>query len=145
MPLSAGSPSNQQFKDTNSPSVAAEPFGVGAMPLSDGGLHTKWIGVSRAIDADLETIRSCRSGRAECTPAAIRLIVATGHADRSGPTAYNQRLSERRAAAVKTALVREGVSEGTIQTAGRGENENLVPTADGVREPRNRRVEIVFR
>lgn len=74
MPLSAGSPSNQQFKDTNSPSVAAEPFGVGAMPLSDGGLHTKWIGVSRAIDADLETIRSCRSGRAECTPAAIRLI-----------------------------------------------------------------------
>ncbi len=75
----------------------------------------------------------------------VRLIVATGHADRSGPTAYNQRLSERRATAVKTALVREGVAEGTIQTAGRGENENLVPTADGVREPRNRRVEIVFR
>ena len=75
----------------------------------------------------------------------VRLIVATGHADRSGPVGYNQRLSERRAAAVKGALVREGVAEGTIQTAGRGENENLVPTADGVREPRNRRVEIVFR
>ncbi len=75
----------------------------------------------------------------------VRLIVATGHADRSGPTQYNQRLSERRAAAVKAALVREGIAEGTIQTAGRGENENLVPTADGVREPRNRRVEIVFR
>jgi outer membrane protein OmpA-like peptidoglycan-associated protein len=75
----------------------------------------------------------------------VRLIVATGHADRSGSTQYNQRLSERRAAAVKSALVREGIAEGTIQTAGRGENENLVPTADGVREPRNRRVEIVFR
>jgi OOP family OmpA-OmpF porin len=75
----------------------------------------------------------------------VRLIVATGHADRSGTPAYNQRLSERRAAAVKAALVRNGVAENTIQTAGRGENENLVPTADGVREPRNRRVEIVFR
>jgi len=75
----------------------------------------------------------------------VRLIVATGHADRSGQPAYNQRLSERRAAAVKSALVRNGVAENTIQTAGRGENENLVPTADGVREPRNRRVEIVFR
>ena len=75
----------------------------------------------------------------------VRLIVATGHADRSGSTQYNQRLSERRAAAVKATLVREGIAEGTIQTAGRGENENLVPTADGVREPRNRRVEIVFR
>lgn len=75
----------------------------------------------------------------------VRLIVATGHADRSGSGPYNQRLSERRAAAVKGALVREGVAESTIQTAGRGENENLVPTADGVREPRNRRVEIVFR
>ena len=75
----------------------------------------------------------------------VRLIVATGHADRSGPDAYNQRLSERRAAAVKAALVKEGVGAGTIQTVGKGETENLVPTADGVREPRNRRVEIVFR
>jgi outer membrane protein OmpA-like peptidoglycan-associated protein len=75
----------------------------------------------------------------------VRLIVATGHADRSGPTDYNQRLSERRAAAVKGALVREGIAAGTIQTSGRGENDNLVATPDGVREPRNRRVEIAFR
>jgi OmpA-OmpF porin, OOP family len=46
---------------------------------------------------------------------------------------------------VKNQLTREGVPANIIQTAGRGENENLVPTADGVREPRNRRVEIVFR
>ena len=75
----------------------------------------------------------------------VRLIVATGHADRSGPTDYNQRLSERRAASVKAALVREGIAASTIQTAGRGENDNLVATPDGVREPRNRRVEIAFR
>ncbi len=75
----------------------------------------------------------------------VRLIVATGHADRSGTPAYNQRLSERRAAAVKTTLVREGVAANTIETSGKGEGDPLVPTADGVREPRNRRVEIVFR
>jgi OmpA-OmpF porin, OOP family len=75
----------------------------------------------------------------------VRLIVATGHADRSGPDNYNVRLSERRATAVKNQLVREGVPAGIIQTAGKGERENLVQTADGVREPRNRRVEIVFR
>jgi outer membrane protein OmpA-like peptidoglycan-associated protein len=75
----------------------------------------------------------------------VRVVVVTGHADRSGPTDYNQRLSERRANAVRNALVREGVPNNIIQTAGRGENDNLVQTADGVREPRNRRVEIAFR
>jgi outer membrane protein OmpA-like peptidoglycan-associated protein len=75
----------------------------------------------------------------------VRVVVVTGHADRSGPTDYNQRLSERRANAVRNALVREGVPNNVIQTSGRGENDNLVQTADGVREPRNRRVEIVFR
>lgn len=83
-PLSAGSPSNQQFKDTSSPSVSitAEPFGIGALPLSDGGLHTKWQGVSQAIDADLETIRRCRSDRALCAAATLRLIGIIDNAKR---------------------------------------------------------------
>ena len=70
-------------------------------------------------------------------------IVATGHADRSGPENYNMALSLRRANAVKDALVRNGVPTGAIQVVGRGESQPLVPTADGVREPQNRRVEIV--
>ncbi len=72
-------------------------------------------------------------------------VVVTGHADRAGATDYNQRLSERRAASVRAALVREGVAASTIQMSGRGENDNLVATPDGAREPRNRRVEIAFR
>jgi len=96
-------------------------------------------------DITPEAARIIRQAADDAKRGNVRLIVATGHADRSGSVPYNQRLSERRAAAVKAALVREGVAENTIQTAGRGENENLVPTADGVREPRNRRVEIVFR
>jgi OOP family OmpA-OmpF porin len=96
-------------------------------------------------DITPEAAQIIRQAAADARSMNVRLIVATGHADRSGPTPYNQRLSERRANAVKNQLVREGVPAGIIQTAGRGENENLVPTADGVREPRNRRVEIVFR
>jgi len=71
-------------------------------------------------------------------------ITATGHTDTSGPEAYNMALSLRRANAVKDALVREGVPAQAITVIGRGESQLLVPTADGVREPQNRRVEIVI-
>ena len=71
-------------------------------------------------------------------------ITATGHADRSGPENYNMALSLRRANAVKDALVREGVPATAIAVIGRGEKGLLVQTADGVREPQNRRVEIVI-
>jgi outer membrane protein OmpA-like peptidoglycan-associated protein len=71
-------------------------------------------------------------------------IQLTGHADRSGAARYNQGLSERRAANVKKAFVALGLKAGEISTVGLGESKPLVATADGVREPRNRRVEIVF-
>ena len=71
-------------------------------------------------------------------------IQVTGYADRSGSPGYNQRLSERRANNVAGALVRLGVPRQQMAVGGRGENDNRVPTADGVREPQNRRVEIVF-
>ncbi|MPZ34174.1 MAG: OmpA family protein [Rhodospirillales bacterium] len=70
-------------------------------------------------------------------------ITATGHTDTSGPEAYNMALSLRRANAVKDALVREGVPAQAIAVIGRGEQGLLVQTGDGVREPQNRRVEIV--
>jgi OOP family OmpA-OmpF porin len=71
-------------------------------------------------------------------------ITATGHTDKSGPDDYNMALSLRRANAVKDALVRDGVPPMAISVIGKGETQPLVPTADGVREPQNRRVEIVL-
>lgn len=71
-------------------------------------------------------------------------IVATGHTDKSGPDDYNMALSLRRANAVKDALVRNGVPASAISVIGKGETQPLVQTADGVREPQNRRVEIVL-
>jgi len=71
-------------------------------------------------------------------------IQVTGYTDRSGSPGYNQRLSERRANAVAQAMVGLGVPRNQMAVSGRGENDNRVPTAPGVREPQNRRVEIVF-
>jgi outer membrane protein OmpA-like peptidoglycan-associated protein len=71
-------------------------------------------------------------------------IQVTGYTDRSGSPGYNQRLSERRANAVAGALARLGVPRNEMTVGGRGESDNRVPTAAGVREPQNRRVEIVF-
>ena len=70
-------------------------------------------------------------------------ITVTGHTDTSGSAAYNLELSKRRAESVAQALESEGVPATSIATVGRGEEDLLVPTANGVREPRNRRVEIV--
>jgi len=70
-------------------------------------------------------------------------IQVTGYTDRSGSPGYNQRLSEQRANNVAKALAAQGVPQNQMMVSGRGENENRVPTADGVREPQNRRVEIV--
>jgi OOP family OmpA-OmpF porin len=67
-----------------------------------------------------------------------------GHADRSGSDRYNLALSLRRAEAVKAALVKQGVAAGAITMSGKGESQPLVPTADGAREPQNRRVEIIL-
>jgi OmpA-OmpF porin, OOP family len=72
-------------------------------------------------------------------------IVVVGHTDRVGTLEYNDALSLRRAERVRQDLVQMGVARDSIQVAGRGEREPLVPTPDEVAEPRNRRVEITVR
>src|SRR5262245_17649309 len=69
-------------------------------------------------------------------------VVVTGHTDTVGSRAYNQRLSERRALAVKSEMVRGGLAENEITTVGRNFSDPLVPTGPGVREPQNRRAVI---
>jgi len=72
-------------------------------------------------------------------------IIVTGYTDTVGSAKYNMALSMRRAKAAKAVLTSHGVSTNEIVTAGKGKSEPRVPTKDGVREPQNRRVEIVFR
>src|SRR6516162_9213402 len=70
-------------------------------------------------------------------------VQVTGFTDTSGSADYNQRLSVRRANAVAIVLVQDGVPQNALVVTGRGQNDLRVPTPDGVREPQNRRVEIV--
>ena len=72
-------------------------------------------------------------------------IVVIGHTDRVGPVPYNDTLSLRRAERVRDELVKVGIAAERVRVEGRGEREPLVPTADEVAEPQNRRVEISVR
>lgn len=97
--------------------------------------------------------------KSELTPDALNIIKAasddaktshsktfalTGHTDRAGSVPYNIKLSERRNASVEKQLISLGSKDKDIGTKAKGESVPLVPTADGVREAQNRRVEIIF-
>lgn len=69
----------------------------------------------------------------------------TGHTDSVGDSKYNEKLSVRRAAAVRDKLVGRGIKQELIFVYGRGENDLFVKTPDNRHEARNRRVEIMVR
>jgi OmpA-OmpF porin, OOP family len=72
-------------------------------------------------------------------------LVVIGHTDKVGSDAFNDTLSRQRAEVVRNALSARGIAVDKIAVVGRGKREPIVPTADGVAEPRNRRVEIQVR
>jgi len=72
-------------------------------------------------------------------------VAVIGHTDTVGRTEFNDTLSLRRAERVRNDFVDRGIPTISINVAGRGEREPIVPTADEVSEPRNRRVEINVR
>ncbi|MGB3379292.1 MAG: OmpA family protein [Allopontixanthobacter sediminis] len=71
-------------------------------------------------------------------------VMVAGYTDTSGPPTYNVGLSNRRAAAVESYMVGRGINGSNISTEGFGETNLRVPTADGVRELQNRRVEVTY-
>jgi outer membrane protein OmpA-like peptidoglycan-associated protein len=81
---------------------------------------------SRALENDIET------------------VVVAGNTDTSGGSAYNQSLSERRARAVRDGLIANGVPADNIRLEAFGETNLAKDTADGVREPLNRRADVVI-
>lgn len=71
-------------------------------------------------------------------------VSVAGYTDLAGTQAYNLRLSRRRAETVRAALIKDEVPAGEIEVAAYGKEHPRVPTANGVRNPQNRRVEIAF-
>ena len=86
-----------------------------------------------------------KEAAANSTKVAYTRIEVNGYADTSGTPQYNQGLSVRRAQVVAAELVKDGVPKNAIAIKGFGDTHLLVPTGPGVREPQNRRVEIVIR
>ncbi len=72
-------------------------------------------------------------------------IAVIGHTDRVGTLESNDALSLQRAQTVRDLLIQAGIPAASIEVAGRGEREPMVPTADEVPETKNRRVEINLR
>jgi iron complex outermembrane receptor protein len=77
-------------------------------------------------------------------PAKVTQLTVTGHTDTVGSDAYNMRLSKRRAESVAAQLEKDGIPSSEIVLVAKGKRDLLVPTKDGVREPQNRRVTIVY-
>jgi outer membrane protein OmpA-like peptidoglycan-associated protein len=97
---------------------------------------------SDITDQAASVIQMAAQRAAECGVAAVTI---EGHADRSGSATYNEGLSQRRAEAVRERLVQQGIAAGNITTEAFGETQPAVETPDGVREPLNRRSEVVIR
>lgn len=75
----------------------------------------------------------------------LELVIATGHTDSVGTDAYNQALSERRAAAVKDYLVSKGIPAAKVTTIGKGETQPVATNKTSEGRQKNRRVDIEFK
>ena len=137
-------------QDSNSPYVATleevkERFGaaLAAQPVRPNNyvLYFEAGGNVLTAQSALDFERS-KKEIAERPAPEIRVV---GHTDRVGNAEANDNLSKKRADAIRTLLIESGVQADRIESVGRGEGDPLVPTADDVDEPKNRRVEINLR
>lgn len=101
-------------------------------------LFFDWDSVVLPTNAD-ETLAFVTDNKEAC---GWNSFTVTGHTDRSGSDGYNDSLSRRRAEAVAARLQATGLNASALTVSGRGESEPKVSTADGERNPTNRRVEV---
>jgi outer membrane protein OmpA-like peptidoglycan-associated protein len=122
--------------------VAAAPVAVAPSPVSRSYLVF--------FDWDKATLTErarqiVSEAAANSTKVQYTSLEVNGYTDTSGTPKYNQGLSIRRAQAVAAELVKDGVPKSAIAIQGFGDTHLLVPTGPGVREPQNRRVEIIIK
>jgi outer membrane protein OmpA-like peptidoglycan-associated protein len=101
-------------------------------------LFFDWDSVVLPANVD-ETLAFVTQNKDECGWSSFTVV---GHTDRSGSDGYNDSLSRRRAEAVAAKLQATGLAASALTVSGRGESEPKVVTADGERNPTNRRVEV---
>src|SRR4051812_29674429 len=122
---------------------ADEPTAAAVSGRAEPGSFLVYFAFDRAtLDASARQVVAEAADTYKRTGAAQ--VAVTGYADKAGRAEYNQRLSERRAEAVRRELERLGVESSAVQVAAEGENDPAVPTPDGVPEAGNRRVVIAM-
>jgi outer membrane protein OmpA-like peptidoglycan-associated protein len=98
---------------------------------------------SAAVRSDLRRDLGVVAGNIQAYPNTT--ISIEGHTDNTGSASYNQSLSQRRANAVASVLMNNGVPPARLGTIGRGENEPVASNLSATGRAQNRRVEIVIR
>ena len=149
----AGNPSFTSASDFNHSVLFGVRYAFGSapvaeaapMPVADMGAKTFLV----FFDWDKADLTARSQGIVQdaanySTKSQYTRIDVDGNTDTSGTPTYNQGLSERRARVVASELVRDGVPQNVISMHAYGDTKLLVPTGANVREPQNRRVEIVF-
>jgi outer membrane protein OmpA-like peptidoglycan-associated protein len=129
-------------------------FGVAPAPMAPAPVAVPASPVSRSylvfFDWDKANLTDrarqiVAEAAANSTKVQYTRLEVNGYTDTSGTPQYNQGLSIRRAQSVAAELVKDGVPKAAISIQGFGETHLLVPTGQGVREPQNRRVEIIIK
>jgi outer membrane protein OmpA-like peptidoglycan-associated protein len=132
-------------RSTSSASAVKQEFGsaLGALPARPVSFNLYFISGKDVLTEPSKV--ELQKAMAELKRRSVPDIVVIGHTDTVGNLESNDRLSLARAERVREALIGQGLAQERISAAGRGERELLVRTADGVSEPRNRRVEVNVR
>lgn len=117
------------------PAVVSRSIALQADALFDYNKHTLKPRGKRAIDDAIAQMRSMD----------VETIIATGHTDSKGADGYNQKLSERRAVAVKNYMVSQGIPAAKITTLGKGEAQPVATNNTDEGRSKNRRVDIEFK
>ena len=134
-------------KDVCEPKAAAAPAAPAApaaAPTAAPAREKVTVAADALFDFDKATLRPEGKAKldevaAKSNQLAIEVIIAVGHADRIGSAAYNQKLSEKRAAAVKDYLVSKGIPANRVYTEGKG-SKQPVTKPDQCKGPKSAKV-----
>jgi OOP family OmpA-OmpF porin len=134
----------------SAPAAPSAPTPPAAKPAPASVKQAVVIQADALFDFDKSVVRadgakSIDAALAKLAGINVEMVIATGHTDSVGTDAYNQKLSERRAAAVKTYLVSKGIAASKVTILGKGESQPVATnkTKDG--RQKNRRVDIEFK
>jgi OOP family OmpA-OmpF porin len=121
-----------------------------AKPAPASVRQTVVIQADALFDFDKSVVRpdgkkSIDEALAKLAGVSLEMVIATGHTDSVGTDAYNQKLSERRAAAVKDYLVSKGIPAAKVTTIGKGESQPVATNKTKEGRQKNRRVDIEFK